>query len=58
MLSFSKFLSESTGPEQAKYHKGAEDEEDERVKQFKKQAKMDDDDPEAYKDAPCDGSYV
>lgn len=54
MLSFSKFLSEGKGPEQAKYHKGAEDEKDKRVKQFKRQAKMDDDDPKAYKDAPGD----
>ena len=54
MLNFSEYVSESTGPEQAKYHKGVEDEEDERVDQFKKQAKMDDDDPEAYKDAPGD----
>ena len=54
MLNFSEYVSEDKGPKQAEYHKGVEDEEDERVDQFKRQAKMDDDDPKAYKDAPGD----
>lgn len=54
MLRFSDFLAEGKGPEQDKYHKGTEKKKKKRVKQFKKQAKMDDDDPKAYKDAPGD----
>ena len=54
MLRFSELL-EERGPRQKKYHKDlSPSTKKKRVAQFKKQAKMDDDDEDAYEDAPGD----
>ena len=55
MLKFREFLKEGKGPKQDKYHAGlSKSTKAKRVAQFKKQAKMDSDDEDAYKPAPGD----